>query len=101
MSVIICFPHTPASQILGSHALANKYDVLLYMPTKIDCEWGEHILTDLKILAAMSGENTVTKAKVPDFSDPAAEIVFFPCLGEFLIMSNPIITPHHPTTDRT
>ena len=82
MSVVICFPLTSASQIIGDKAIALCYDVKLYMPTKIDKTWGEPILTDLKVLAARSGRNTVESTESLDYSDPTVEIVFFPCMGE-------------------
>ena len=76
------FPLTSASQIIGDKAIALCYDVKLYMPTKIDKTWGEPILTDLKVLAARSGRNTVESTESLDYSDPTVEIVFFPCMGE-------------------
>ena len=85
MSIVICYPPTSASQFIGFHALANQYNILLYMPTSTDLEWGEPILLDLKIQAAKSGENSVEKINSPDFSDPSIEVVFFPTMGEFTI----------------
>ena len=78
MSIVICFPHTSASHEIGSKALANCYDILLCMPY----EWGDPILTDLQVLAATSGRNTVEKTQSVDFSDPDIKVVFFPSLGE-------------------
>ena len=81
-SIVICHPHTSASQIIGNHALANQFDILLYMPTPTDQKWGEPILLDLQVLAARSGENTVERAETCDFSAPKIKVVFFPNLGE-------------------
>ena len=86
MSIVICFPHTSASQFIGYQALANQYNIFMYMPSSIDLEWGDPILWDLKIQAARSGENIVEKIDSPDFSDPSIKLVFFPSLGEFMIL---------------
>ena len=85
MSVVICCPYNSASETIGSHALANQYNIFIYMPSSIDLEWGDPILWDLKVQAARSGENTVEKINSPDFSDPSIKVVFFPNLGEFRI----------------
>ena len=82
MSIVICFPHTSASHEIGSKALANCYDILLCMPYEIDSQWGDPILTDLQVLAATSGRNTVEKTQSVDFSDPDIKVIFFPSLGE-------------------
>ena len=67
MSIVICYPHTSASQFIGYQAIANQYNIFMYMPTSIDLEWGDQILWDLKVQAARSGENTVEKIDSPDF----------------------------------
>ena len=82
MSVVICHPHNSASQLIGNHALANQYNIKIYMPTETDRKYGEHIYNDLGIMAARSGDNTVEIADGPDFSDPEIEVVFYPNLGE-------------------
>ena len=82
MSVVICFPLNSASQIIGDKAISLGFNIQLYMPTRIDDTWGEPILTDLKVLAARSGVNTVERAASVDFSDPTVKIIFFPCMGE-------------------
>ena len=91
-SIVICFPFSPASQFIGSHALANQYDVLLWMPTEADRKWGEPILLDLQILAARAGMNKVAKAQSKDFSDPTIKVVYFPTLGECFQNHNLTIT---------
>ena len=84
MSIVLCYPHTSASQFIGNRALAKKYNILMFMPTTTDLEWGEPIMLDLEILAARSGDNSVQKIEIPDFSDPNIKAVFFPSLGELL-----------------
>ena len=82
MSIVICHPHTSASQELGRAALANGYDLVLYMPEQADREWGDHILNDLAILGARGRQNSVGRTAVPNFSQPDIKAVFFPSLGE-------------------
>ena len=82
MSVVIAYPHTSASHVLGSECLSSLYNILFYMPTKTDKEFGEHMVHDLKIMAARSGDSTVEITESSDFSDPEIKAVFFPCLGQ-------------------
>ena len=82
MSVVICHPHTPASNEIGKEALSRCYNLILFMPDQMDKMWGEDIGLDLAILAARGGINSVKKTAVPDFSSPDIKIVFFPSLGE-------------------
>ena len=79
MSIVICHPHTSASQELGRAALANGYDLVLYMPEQAD---RDHILNDLTILGARGRQNSVGRTAVPNFSQPDIKAVFFPSLGE-------------------
>ena len=83
MSVVICCPHNSASETIGSHALANQYNILVYMPTETDKKFGQPIFNDLGILAERSGENSVGKITTPDFSLPDTKVVFFPNLGKY------------------
>ena len=82
MSVVICHPHTSASHEIGKEALANCYNITMYMPDPMDKVWGEDIRLDLAILAARAGLNSVGVTAVPDFSMPTIKAVFFPNLGE-------------------
>ena len=82
MSIVICNPHTSASQEIGRAALASGYNLMLYMPHLIDREWGDHIFNDLAILGAFGGQNSVEVVTVADFSNPEIKAVFFPNLGE-------------------
>ena len=61
MSVVICHPHTAASHEIGKEALAQCYNLILYMPNQMDKMWGEDIGLDLAILAARGGINSVKK----------------------------------------
>ena len=82
MSVVIAYPFNATSAILGQRCLSNLYDVLLFMPNQVDEDFGEHILQDLQIIAAMSSQRTATKVTDPDFSSTDVKVVFFPSMGK-------------------
>ena len=81
MAVVIAYPNTMASGILGQKSLECLYDVTFFMPNTIDESFGTHMLEDLHCSAAMSGQSIVSKVSAPDFTGQEIDIVFFPCLG--------------------
>ena len=85
MSVIIAFPNTATSLLLGSSCVSALYDVVFFMPTEIDMQFGNNIYHNVKVLSS-PGDNDVLKTDIPDFSMPDVKIVFFPCLGMCFII---------------
>ena len=88
MSVVIAYPNTMASAIIGQKSLECLYDVSFFMPNTIDESFGTHMLEDLQCIAAMSGQSVVTKVSDPDFSGEEIAIVVFPCLGRTLYLTS-------------
>ena len=85
-TIVIAFPTTGASSMLGRHCISNLYNVVLFMPTPIDVKFGISGLQDLQVLAASSGQNFAHKSVHPDFSKPEIKAVFFPCLGRHFVV---------------
>lgn len=81
MKVVIAYPCTDASGILGQRCLASLCDVQLFMPTKVDETLGVVTFQDMQILSAPE-DLEVTMSDKPDFSDQSIKVVFFPCIGK-------------------
>ena len=81
MSIVIVYPNTMASAILGQKSVECLYDVRFFMLNTIDESFGTHMLEDLQCSAAMSGQSDVRKVSAPDFTGEEIAMVFFPCLG--------------------
>ena len=79
--VVIAYPCTDASGILGQKCLSSLCDVDLFMPTKVDETLGIVTFQDMQILSALE-DLEVKKTDNPDFSDPSIKVVFFPCIGK-------------------
>ena len=82
MSIVIAYPVNATSAMLGQRCLSSLYNVLLFMPKQVDEDFGQNILQDLQVIAAMSAQRTAKKVADPDFSSTDVKVVFFPSLGK-------------------
>ena len=86
MAVIIAYPNSAASTYLGTQCISNLFNLAYYMPKQVDVLFGKHMIQDLQVIAARSGDTTVEQTENCDFSLPDVEAVIFPCLGNYLIV---------------